>query len=86
MKLCIFIDKHVTLICVKSYKCTAYNKEDISVGICVTLIVHMYCATDLLYKCQICWKIQSCLAIQRKNGHFPYKFIHDNICLNLYLK
>lgn len=40
-KLCIFIDKHVTLICVKSYKCTAYNKEDIWEGVCVTLIVHM---------------------------------------------
>ena len=45
-KLSIFIDKHITHTGVKSYKCMAYNKEDIWEGICVTLTVHMYCATE----------------------------------------
>lgn len=30
----------------KSYKRTTHNKEDIWENVCVTLIVHVYCATD----------------------------------------
>ena len=56
-KLCIFIDKHVTLICVKSYKCTPYNKEDREGKAFVSLWLYTYCATDHWKFCFLHWTI-----------------------------